>query len=108
MAVSPLINLPGTVIPSPSSRDPYPLCNTFIPRRLPSPQLNAKPKQWRVRAVHDTKETNTSQAAEEVTRKYGLEAGLWKVITHPWQVFMVICIINISMVIIFCRLRTDI
>lgn len=108
MAVSPLINHPGTVIPSPSSKDPYPVCNLSIPRLLPSPQFNAKPKQWIVRAAQDTKETNPSQSAEEVTQKYGLEAGLWKVITHPWQVFRVICVINISMVIIFCRLHTDI
>lgn len=96
MAVSPLVNLPGTVIPSPSSKGPYLLCNTIIPRRLSSLRLNAKPKQWKtVRAAQDTKETITDQSAEQITQKYGLEAGLWKVITHPWQAFVVICIINV-------------
>lgn len=72
---------------SPSSTTPSSLCHTRNPKtrfffssiRTPS---ECSTKKFRCRAVREkAEEKNTSPSSpEEVTKKYGLEVGLWKVL----------------------------
>nr|CAH67592.1 OSIGBa0092M08.4 [Oryza sativa] len=47
-------------------------------RRQPRLLASSRPPRWRLSAVQETKE-GEAQTAEEITEKYGLEFGLWKV-----------------------------
>ncbi|KAJ0260190.1 hypothetical protein HA466_0064260 [Hirschfeldia incana] len=69
---------------SPPSSTPSSLCYTRNPNtRFFSSSIQASySKRFRCRAVREkAEEKNTSPSPEEVTKKYGLEVGLWKILT---------------------------
>ncbi|XP_077241335.1 FAM210B-like protein, putative (DUF1279) [Tasmannia lanceolata] len=51
-----------------------PLC---LPLEFPQTKYNFR--GFRFRALQETKETEAAPSAEEITKKFGLEAGLWKI-----------------------------
>ncbi|KAG2286118.1 hypothetical protein Bca52824_045722 [Brassica carinata] len=66
---------------SPSSTTPWHTRNPKIRFFSSSIQVSYS-KKFRCRAVREeTEEKNTSPSPEEITKKYGLEVGLWKILS---------------------------
>lgn len=83
-----LVNLPSPSSPNSNGQLRAPSLFSLSPRISGS-----NPKRFRVRAIKEkTKEirnpSSSSSSAEEVTKKYGLEAGLWQVIEFSIVLFL--------------------
>lgn len=82
--------LVSTTIPPAKTQQFYYQRNHFLKPLIPIPGNQNRVQTFKIKALQETKEetkttTQTPSSAEDITQKYGLEFGLWKIFSSKGE-----------------------